>query len=332
MSRAANSEVSLGYSVYNRTLGLSSGRALRRRKTYPHFDDVLNRTRVNAECLVKILGWNLTNDYRYFRVSDFFIPVRGYGSTEILDRIRVEIEEISMLVDESKSRIVFHTTNVPFASGTDDVFRQRATDLNTFAELLDQFGSKYDDGWIECHLGPRETFDSIDDDTYSVIERRVESLSPHVRSRLTFENDEQWSVGEVHVLCERLAVPFTYDIMHHRLFYERVAVLSGMNIPFTFDGVRQAVEWCRLSWSRRQQEWASTHVSSQAPDKVAGAHADVIDYVDYAMLRRALYLVGGAYYINLESKYLDQSIQYIQTKIAAHRPRWATINNAGVRV
>ena len=332
MGRAAGSNVRLGYSVYNRTLGLSSGRTLRRKikDKYPHFENVVNRVRVNAECMVKILGWNLTNDYGYFRVSNFFIPVRGYSAAEIIDRIRTELAEISYLIAEGRMRLVFHTASVPFASGSTDDFKQRAADLFVFNELLDVLGASYDDGWIECHVGPRETFTRVDESEYRVIEQRFLSLPENVRKRITFENDEQWGVGEVHVLSERLSAPMTYDIMHHKLFFERG--ISRVAIPFTFTGVHQAVEWCRLSWLHRDNQWASTHVSSQAGDRKPGTHAEIIDYTDYAMLRRALHAVGGNYYINLESKQLDKSLQYIQEKIAAHKPRWATLNDVGVRV
>jgi UV DNA damage endonuclease len=101
------------------------------------------------------------------------------------------------------------------------------------------------------------------------LERGLDRLSPRVRERLAFENDDRcFTPQSLLPLCQRSGVPLVYDVHHHR------CLADGLS-------VEEATEWSFATWGNREPY---AHLSSprdgwSSPNP--RAHADYIDRADF---------------------------------------------------
>jgi UV DNA damage endonuclease len=101
------------------------------------------------------------------------------------------------------------------------------------------------------------------------LERGLELLSPRVRERLAFENDDRcFTPRSLLPLCQRSGVPLVYDVHHHR------CLADGLSIG-------EATELAFATWGNREPY---AHLSSPKGGWQTlnpRAHADYIDPVDF---------------------------------------------------
>ncbi len=110
------------------------------------------------------------------------------------------------------------------------------------------------------------------------LERGLELLSPRVRERLAFENDDRcftpWSLLP---LCRRSGVPLVYDVHHHRCLPDQLSI-------------EDATELAAETWQEREQycHLSSPKAGWEGPN--SRAHADYIDPADFpdAWLERSI--------------------------------------------
>ncbi|HEX6432729.1 MAG TPA: UV DNA damage repair endonuclease UvsE [Gemmatimonadales bacterium] len=101
------------------------------------------------------------------------------------------------------------------------------------------------------------------------LERGLELLSPRVRERLAFENDDRcFTPRSLLPLCQRSGVPLVYDVHHHRCLGDGLSVGEATELSFATWGEREP--YAHLSSPR--DGW-------QAPN--TRAHADYIDPADF---------------------------------------------------
>jgi UV DNA damage endonuclease len=123
------------------------------------------------------------------------------------------------------------------------------------------------------------------------LERGLELLSPRVRERLAFENDDRcFTPRSLLPLCQRSGVPLVYDVHHHR------CLADGLSID-------EATELAFGSWHSREPY---AHLSSpkggwQTPNP--RAHADYIDPADFPDAWR-----GRTMTIDVEAKAKERAV------------------------
>lgn len=123
------------------------------------------------------------------------------------------------------------------------------------------------------------------------LERGLELLSPRVRERLAFENDDRcFTPRSLLPLCEHSGVPLVYDVHHHR------CLADGLSID-------EATELAFATWGNREPY---AHISSprggwQAPN--TRAHADYIDPADFPDVWR-----GRTMTIDVEAKAKERAV------------------------
>lgn len=317
--------VSLGYSVYCRSLRLSSGPQPSKRAM--HFEEVVARSRTNIDCTVKILGWNQTNGIGYFRLSDELIPTLTRGSVErarqLSQRLRYNMADIESFLASSDGRVTLHLSTLQFTSPPSRWREHGLPKLEKLGELLEMLGDR---AWIECHLGGRGPNVTRQDDWDKRLVANFSLLPEAVRKRVTFENDRSWSPIDTLRACEKVNAPLTYDIEHHRLF-ARVRA-SEPPTTFTPQEIDKFVSAARNTWMDRGQP-TTVHVSSPVdPADEQDRHADYVTYDDYARLRRSIARVGGQYFIVIEAKQLDLAVLQLKAMVSGRNPEWAVSDSS----
>ena len=147
------------------------------------------------------------------------------------------------------------------------------------------------------------------------LERGLELLSPRVRERLAFENDDRsFTPRSLAMLCERSGVPLVYDVHHHRCLGDGLSIEEATELAFD-------------TWRGREQH---VHLSSpkggwKGPN--TRAHADYIDPTDFPDAWR-----GRTMTIDVEAKAKERAV--LALKEALHNrytPDAATSSSAPSR-
>jgi UV DNA damage endonuclease len=101
------------------------------------------------------------------------------------------------------------------------------------------------------------------------LERGLQRLSPRVRERLAFENDDRcFTPRSLLSLCQRSGVPLVYDVHHHRCLGDGLSVEDATELAFATWGDREP--YAHLSSPK--YGWTSPNPR---------AHADYIDPDDF---------------------------------------------------
>ena len=128
------------------------------------------------------------------------------------------------------------------------------------------------------------------------LERGLELLSPRVRDRLAFENDDRcFTPRSLLPLCQRSGVPLVYDVHHHR------CLSDGLSIE-------EATELAAETWTGREQY---CHLSSpkegwDGPNR--RAHADYIDPADFPGA-----WLGRDMTVDVEAKAKERAVLAVQS-------------------
>ncbi|HEX5962157.1 MAG TPA: UV DNA damage repair endonuclease UvsE [Gemmatimonadales bacterium] len=131
------------------------------------------------------------------------------------------------------------------------------------------------------------------------LERGLELLSPRVRERLAFENDDRcFTPRTLLPLCQRSGVPLVYDVHHHRCLPDGLSEVEATELSFA-------------SWGDREPY---AHLSSpkggwEAPN--VRAHADYIDPNDFPVIWRDRTLT-----IDVEAKAKERAVLAIKQAVS----------------
>jgi UV DNA damage endonuclease len=191
-------------------------------------------------------------------------PVSGY-TLDHLDRagtIREAFLDARTLARESHVRLSFHPDQfVVLNSEREPVVESSIREVEFQAEVAELVGADV----IVLHGGGGTGGVPA---ALARLERAVHRLSVRARTRLALENDDRtFTPGDLLPFCERLNVPFVYDVHHHR------CKPDGLSIA---EATRRAAG----TWGRREPYF---HLSSPR-EGWDGAdpkpHADYIDARD----------------------------------------------------
>jgi UV DNA damage endonuclease len=191
-------------------------------------------------------------------------PVSGYTLDRIDRRggIREAFLEAGTLARELDVRLSFHPDQfVVLNSEREPVVESSVRELEFQATIAELVGADV----LVLHGGGLAGGTEA---ALARLERGIERLSPGARHHLALENDDRlFAPAALLPLCERLGVPFVYDVHHHRCKPDGLPVA---------DVTARAV----ATWGRREPHF---HLSSpregwDGPDP--RPHADYIDPAD----------------------------------------------------
>ena len=136
------------------------------------------------------------------------------------------------------------------------------------------------------------------------LERSLDTLSPRVRNRLGFENDDRlFSPADLLPLCERAGVAMVYDSHHHRCHPDALSVEEA--------SLRAAETWAErdpsLSFAAREPYF---HVSSPRDGwdaKNPRPHADYVDPADVPPVWRSMNVT-----VDVEAKEKERAVLAIK--------------------
>ncbi len=266
-ARGASPMIRLGYPCENLTLGATTNRTLHLARLTP--ETVAAKVDANLLDLERILRWNYENGIRVFRIGQHLVPFASHP-TFPYPWAAVHgpaLRRLGALARDLGQRLSFHPGQYVNPGSPDpDVAERSLAELRYTATLLDLLGA--DDGVIVIHLG------GVYGDRRRAAQRFIESLrgEPQILRYLAIENDERlWTVEDVLPVAEALGVRVVVDALHHAVNPGRLTLA-------------QALEQAFATWRERPE----VHLSSQAPGKRPGAHAELVEPEDFRRLLDAL--------------------------------------------
>jgi UV DNA damage endonuclease len=281
--------IRLGYPTQNLTIPASTNRTLRL-ANLGGAEKVRTLVWGNFLGLEMVLRWNAEHGVNLFRIGQSLIPFASHPSfpydweTEHGDDLR-EIGELARSLD---IRLSMHPGQfIQPGSLRPEVSERSLAELRYVARVFDLIGST--DSVIVLHMGG-----TYEDRTASTA-RFVETMRPQtdVLRYLALENDERvWPVLDIVQTACSLGVPAITDALHHNLNS------GGLTL-------KEALDLSLPTWKGRGVR-PKVHLSSQDPEKQAGAHAYSVDLGDWYALLAAL--DGREADIMVEAKGKEQAL------------------------
>jgi UV DNA damage endonuclease len=223
-------------------------------------------------------------------------PVSGYTLAR-LDRrgaIREAFLDAGVLARDLDLRLSFHPDQfVVLNSEREAVVESSIGELEFQAEIAEMVGADV----LVLHGGGMAGGAPA---ALARLERAVHRLSPRARSRLALENDDrQFTPAELLPFCERLALPFVYDVHHHR------CKPDGLSVA-------EVTARAAATWGTREPHF---HLSSPR-DGWGGAdpkpHADYIDPADVPPEWLELALT-----VDIEAKAKERAVMKVMAEVGA---------------
>jgi UV DNA damage endonuclease len=182
--------------------------------------------RLNAEALLKAFQYCAHNQIGDFRVNSQILPLRthpdfGYhlqslpGGGEIIEIFC----ECGKYAHAHNIRSTFHPDQfILLSSLNPEIIKKSIEELDYHAEVSEWIGADV----INIHgggaYGNKKT-------ALETVERGIKKLSSRIRERLTLENDDRvYTPFDILPLCEKLEVPFVYDVHHHRCLPDGLSI------------------------------------------------------------------------------------------------------------
>jgi UV DNA damage endonuclease len=281
--------IRLGYPAQNLTIPASTNRTLRL-ANLGDAEKVRALVFENLLGLKTILRWNAQHGVNLFRMGQSLIPFASHPAfpydweAEHGDDLR----EIGELARSLGIRLSMHPGQfIQPGSPRPEVSERRLAELRYVARVFDLIGSP--DSVIVLHMG------GAYEDRSASIARFVETVrfETGVLRYLALENDERvWAVPEIVQTARSLGVPAITDAFHHGLNPGGLAL-------------REALDLSLPTWKMRDAR-PKVHLSSQDPEKQAGAHAYGVDLADWHALLAAL--DGREADVMIEAKGKDQAL------------------------
>ncbi len=219
----------------------------------------------NANSLLEALQFCQRSGIKAFRINSQILPLKthpqlGYAIKALphWTRIVKTLKQCGTYCRKHDLRTSFHPDQFIVLSSPDpDVTRRSIADLKYQAQVAEWVNADV----INIHAGG--TYGNKNE-TLQRLARRIRNLPQTLRRRLTLENDDRlYAPGDLLPVCEKLEIPFVYDLHHHR------CLPDGRNVKET---TRRALK----TWDREPL----FHISS--PLKFGGNrnmrnHDDYID-------------------------------------------------------
>jgi UV DNA damage endonuclease len=263
--------IRLGYPAQNLTIPASTNRTLR----LANLGDV-EKVRAlvweNLLGLETILRWNAEHGVYLFRMGQSLIPFASHPAFpyDWEAEHRDDLRGIGELALSLGIRLSMHPGQfIQPGSLRPEVSERSLAELRYVTHVFDLIGSF--DSVIVLHMGG-----AYEDRTTSTA-RFIETVrsETEILRYLALENDERlWTVADIVQTACSLGVPAITDAFHHRLNPGGLALREALNLSLP-------------TWEMRDAR-PKIHLSSQDPEKQAGAHAYSVDLEDWHALLAAL--------------------------------------------
>jgi UV DNA damage endonuclease len=307
--------IRLGYSSSNISLNLNSGKMLRGKEVAP--EKTLARLRTNLDATYRILNWNNAIGFKLFRVGLWFHPRFSDYTFEqqkaTFNKVSGLLADMRIFAEDCGMRLTMHaigSLGSPYGDTADKAIAQ----LKYCNLVLEHICPK--DGIVVIHLGG--VFNGKEA-TAKRIQKLLAKMPGYIKDRIAFENDELWTPEETYALSELTGVNFVYDIHHHRLNPGGKGFSDSTIQDFVYLGMRRA---------RSTGKTQKVHISSSADNDNTSKHADYVEYVDYARLRKAMHVIGVVDCdIMVEAGKKEQAVLELRNSCTAHYPVWSSLEN-----
>lgn len=288
--------IRLGYPTQNLTIPAGTNRTLRL-ANLQNEEKLKTLIRKNIGGLKEIIAWNAAHGVDLFRMGQSLIPFASHPAfpydwrTEHAD----ELGETGELARSHGIRLSMHPGQyIQPSSLRPEVVERSVAELQASARILTLLGAE--NGVLVLHLGGKN------EDKTATARRFVEVMQDkeEVLRYLALENDERiWTVPEVVQAATELGIPAITDTLHHDL--------NNANLT-----LNEALDLSLPTWAVRDAR-PKLHISSQNPEKQAGAHAYYIDLADWQKLLDAL--VGREADVMAEAKGKEQALIPLGVKV-----------------
>ena len=264
--------IRLGYPAQNLTIPASTNRTLRL-ANLGGAEKVRALVWENLLGLETILRWNAEHGVNLFRIGQSLIPFASHPAFpyDWEDEHGYDLQEIGKLARSLGIRLSMHPGQfIQPGSFRPEVSERSLAELRYVARVFDLIGSP--DSVIVLHMGG-----AYEDRAASTV-RFVEAMRSEtgVLRYLALENDERvWPVSAIVQTARSLGVPAIADALHHGLNP------GGLKL-------REALDLSLPTWEVRKAR-PKVHLSSQDPDKQAGAHSYSVEPEGWQALRAALH-------------------------------------------
>jgi len=256
--------------------------------------------RDNAGALLAAVRHCHTLGIGAFRVNSQVLPlgthpVSGY-SLDRIDRTgeaRRTFLEAAVLAKQLDVRLSFHPDQfVVLNSEREAVVESSLQEVEFQAEIAELVGADV----IVLHGGGAAGGKQA---ALARLARGVERLSRRARGRLALENDDRiFAPADLLPLCERLAIPFVYDVHHHRC--------NG-------DGLSERAVTARAiaTWGERQPYF---HISSPREGWHGGDPRPHADYIDPADVPKAWISLDLS--VDVEAKAKERAVLALMAQLS----------------
>jgi UV DNA damage endonuclease len=288
--------IRLGYPAQNLTIPASTNRTVRL-ASLTDAEKVRALVWENLLGLETILRWNAERGIGLFRMGQSLVPFASHPAfpydweAEHGDDLR----EIGELARSLGIRLSMHPGQfIQPGSPKPGVSERSLVELRYVARVFDLIGSPT--SVIVLHMGG-----AYEDRAASTV-RFVEAMRSEtgVLRYLALENDERvWPVSAIVQTARSLGVPAIADAFHHGLNP------GGLKL-------REALDLSLPTWEVRRAR-PKVHLSSQDPEKQAGAHAYSVDLGDWYTLLEAL--DGREADVMVEAKGKEQALMPLGVRI-----------------
>lgn len=230
-----------------------------------------------------------------FRINSRFLPLKTHPavSYELSDlpaheKIMATLKEAKAYCREQDIRLTFHPDQfILLTSPKDEVVQNSISDLMYHDELAEIVGADV----ITIHGGG-----SYGDKmaALSRLEDAVTKLSPSLRGRLAFENDDRvFSPQDLLPICSKMELPFIYDVHHHRCLPDELSE-------------EEATALALKTWNREPLFHLSTPKDGWESNNPR-PHADMINPTDFPKFWLDLPIT-----VEIEAKAKELAIQRLQ--------------------
>ncbi len=188
-----------------------------------HINEIIKN---NVASLKASIDYCADNSIGSFRVGSDFLPVCTHSDVRYTidqmpdaDLIKSELLACKQHANKNKIRLTFHPSQfVVLSSPNEDVIQKSIEDIEYHANLSEMIGADV----INIHMG------GAYNDKPSAMNRFIQNfskLSSQAKQRLTIENDDKsYSPSEVLTVCDKLKIPFVYDVHHHRCLPDELSI------------------------------------------------------------------------------------------------------------
>lgn len=258
--------------------------------------------RENLEALAQVADFLERKRIRLYRITSNLIPFASHPVNEVRwwDEFAGDLAAIGERFRRAGVRVSTHPGQYTVLNARDPAIVAAAvSELEYHARLLEAIGADAS-AKIVLHIGG--LYGASEQVAMDRFCEAAAALPDAVLARLVVENDDRlFDIEEALSVAQRVGIPVVFDWLHHHANPCRARLADVL--PAVFDTWRNADGRPKI------------HLSTQAPDAPAGAHAPFVDVSD--ALACFACLPDRAFDCMLEAKQKDRALLTLRADLRA---------------